>query len=392
VQNKLLSFICQKSNISYILFDTNFQIIQSFNNNADKGEDIRHSLYELVGFESMILAKQNIEIPMILRNDNYYDLFIEPFEEQEQTSFIAYLQQRSKESEHYANALQQINKKTLIYDTSEEKKDTQYYQEIKKNLMHIHVDLDGRITMINDAVSYFFNLESSAILGKHFSEFFIPQNENKAQKYTIFTAKNSFSKRIFFHANIIPLKNKNGVIYENIIIAQDISYLKEVKTELEYVQEHDTLTGLPNRHYLLKEIDARVQEEQKVMITLVDILDFSTINEDYGSHAGDMYLKHLVAIIQNTLETKDILSRLFADTFVILYEANKNREYVDILLQKVQESLKNNPLLYTQDDKIYADIAFLTQEIPTNAENAKELISQTEQKLQKLKTAKKLSL
>jgi len=391
VQDKLLSFICVKNNVSYILFDANFTILETFNTEGERGIDIRDVLYELVGFEDLILSKEKIEIPMILRKEHYYDLFIEPFCDNN-NCFIAYMQQRSLETQNYANLLQKINKKTLLYDTSDAKKEGEYFNEINKRLITLHVNLDGRITRINDAASHFFNLEASAMKGKHFSEFFIPQSTEANQKHTIFTAKDSFGERRFFHADVIALKNTKEEIEENIILLQDISYLKSIEKKLQYAQEHDTLTNLPNRHFLLKEIDRRLLNSSTVTVALLDLVGFSKINEEYGSHAGDMYIKHFVDIIQSIIEPKDLLARLFADHFVILFEENKHQNYITVLLQKIEDSLKQKPLLYTQEDTISTTVITTISKIPEDANSAKDLLESLEKKLSKIKITHQLSL
>ncbi|MEO1937578.1 MAG: sensor domain-containing diguanylate cyclase [Sulfurimonas sp.] len=385
MQEKLLSFICQKSQISYILFDEDFHITKTFLNESKIGSDIRETLWEIVGFEEDILREQKLEIPMILRENEYYDLFVEPFSNKEKKLFIAYMQQKSKDTHSYANVLKEINKKTLIFDTSDEKKESRYYQEINKRLLTLHVNSEGKITKVNDAVTYFFNTQNSALQGVHFSKLFTPQSSKKEAKSNIFVAKNSFGKEIFFHADIIPLKNRENKIVENIIIAQDVSYLKEIEKELQYAQEHDTLTGLPNRHYLLRAIEHR----EKPTIALLDIVSFHKVNEEYGAHAGDMLLKHTTSLLQSLLEPQDTLTRLFGDTFVILFESEKNRTYIDALVNKIKEAMHKNPLYYTQEDIITATLTIVVVETNDEPISAKELLKNGEKALQREKLLKK---
>jgi len=52
--------------------------------------------------------------------------------------------------------LKKINKTTLVYELSDEKKQNSSYKEINKHLITLHVDLDGYITMVNEASLHFF--------------------------------------------------------------------------------------------------------------------------------------------------------------------------------------------------------------------------------------------
>jgi diguanylate cyclase (GGDEF)-like protein len=388
VQEQLLSFICEKNGVSYILFDKDFHIKDSFEIDAKKESSVQDVLWELVGFEEEILADKKVAIPMVMREGLYYDLFIEPFYEKEQKLFIAYMQKKSKETEAYANVLKEINKKTLIFDTSDEKKESRSYQEINKRLLTLHVDAQGKISKVNDAVTYFFNCEKASMIGVHFSKFFTPQSSKNKNKSSIFVAKNSFDKEIFFHADVIPLSDKKGNVIENIIIAQDISYLKEIEKELEYAQEHDTLTGLPNRHAILRMIDTK----EDATIALLDIDSFATINEEYGAHAADMLLKHIVSLIEALLEPGDVLARLFGDSFIILFEEGKTKEYINVLLKKIAQTIQNNPLYYTHEDIITAKITTALASMQSDIDSAQDLLQSAQKALKREKLLKKAAL
>jgi diguanylate cyclase (GGDEF)-like protein len=389
MHNNLLGLICSKNNISYIVFDDDFRIIELHNVSARSGSDIREYLFEIIGLEDLILSQESVEIPMIKKGETYYDLSISPFfKSDDMTLFIAYMQERSKQTAEYAHVVKEINKKTLIYETGDEKKAGKYYKEINKRLLTLHVDLDGIITVANDAASHFFNLEKENIQGRHFSEFFIPQ-KSKTKNSSIFVAKNSLDKEIFFHADIIPLLDARNKIYENIIIAQDVSYLKEVEKELEYAQQHDTLTGVPNRHFLLKEIDKRIQKGANAPVALLDLRSFSLINEEYGAHAADMYLKYFTSVIKELIDPKDRVTRLYGDTFAILFEAEKNKNYIASILHKLSLELKSKPLYYTKEDAISTDFYFYVASATDDAKDAKELLELLKKEIQRKKIEEK---
>jgi len=386
----LLNFLCQKSAISYIIFDTAFRIIDTNDSNLNIDSDIRDSLYELVGLEESILAleMQNtpIVLPMLLREGDYYDLEIEAFHEEKDLLFIATLKKRSQHTQEYANVLKEINKKTLIYDLSEEKKESASHKEINKHLITLHIDLDGFITMVNDAALNFFNKERVKLINLHFSELFIPQKSQNSSHSKIFMAKNSANEDIFFHADFIPITNKEGNVIENIIVAQDITHLKRIKKELEYAQEHDTLTGLPNRHHFLKMLDTK---KKSFSLCFVDIDSFHTINEEYGAHAADMLLKHFTTLLVEFLDFEDSLIRLNADKFVICFDEEKNNSYIDILQKEVEQLTDKNPLYYNSEDIIHFTVTTLLLRYPDEIENTKELLSIVEKIMQRKKIDKK---
>ncbi len=392
MQTTLLKLLCQKNALSYIIFDANFLVVETNNESLAPNSDIHEYLWEIVGLEDEILAlskeKSSIELPMILRDGFYYDLEITGFEDHtNQTLFIATMQQKSKHSQEYADVLKKINKKTLIYELSDEKKQNSSYQEINKHLITLHVDLDGHITMINEAALHFFNLERDEMIGEHFSTFFQPQ-KSQLSTASIFIAKNSNEEDIFFHADIIPLADKSAKVFENIIVAQDITHLKKIKHELEYAQEHDTLTGLANRHRFLKVLDSKIEKSEEFFLCFVDIDSFHTLNEEYGAHAADMLLKHLSRLLLEFIEAGDMLMRLHADTFAIIFESGKKREYIEILLQRLPSLFIENPLYYSDEDIIEFHCTSLLLGYPHDIKKSKETLSLAHKLLQRKKIDK----
>ena len=182
----ITNLICLKSNISYIVFDENFSILDfsdHLENLVDESEhlmfgaDIRDIMWELVGMEERMHelyenSTYELHFPMILKGNEYYDLDIELFEDSVDKYFIAYLSKKTRESLSYANTIKEMNKKTLIYESEHKQSKEEHYQLINKRVLNFNVDMDGRITLVNDAFLHFFDLGRDEILGEHFSLFF----------------------------------------------------------------------------------------------------------------------------------------------------------------------------------------------------------------------------
>ena len=396
MQTNLLNLLCQKNALSYLVFDENFIATETNIADVKKESDIREFLWELVGLEEEILAiprnKKPIEIPMIHREDFYYDIEIDSLSNtKEKKLFIVTMQQKSKNTQEYADILKKINEKTLIYELSDEKKENDYYKEINKHLITLHVDLDGYITMVNEAALYFFHLEREKMVGEHFSTFFQAQ-KSQLSTSNIFIAKNASKEDVFFHADIIPLADKSAKVVENIIIAQDITHLKKIKHELEYAQEHDALTGLPNRHSFLQSVDKKIESQKEFFLCFVDIDDFHTINEEYGAHAADMLLKHLTTLLLEFIEANDKVMRINGDTFAIIFEAQKNKNYILLLLEKLTSLFFKNPLYYSDEDVIKFECREILLGYPDDIQESKEILPLAKKLLQREKINKQLDV
>ncbi len=87
---------------------------------------------------------------------------------------------------------------------------------------------------------------------------------------------------------------------------------------LTYEVNHDPLTGLPNRTYLVEVIDRGLQASGGVTLLFVDLDGFKTINDAHGHNAGDLALITAGHRMREVLRTADVLGRLAGDEFVVV--------------------------------------------------------------------------
>ena len=85
----------------------------------------------------------------------------------------------------------------------------------------------------------------------------------------------------------------------------------------------DSLTGLPNRHAFITELDNAVNRcvnDNIYMFTLIfiDLDGFKTINDILGHHAGDLLLVEISKRMRNFIRSSDVCARLGGDEFIIL--------------------------------------------------------------------------
>jgi diguanylate cyclase (GGDEF)-like protein len=221
-------------------------------------------------------------------------------------------------------------------------------------------------------------LEQDKIIGNHFSNYF------KTREFTIngesslvLNALDTMGKDTSFHADIIPLQ-KNNRVYENLIICQDRTYLKHLDKSLEYASGFDSLTGLPNRSPLLKQMDESIVKNEKdkkhFAICYIDIENFTQINDEYGYHAGDMLLKHTAQILSDFVRKEDMVSRIGGDEFVILIDKLQTKESVDKTLDRIIKLPAKNKLHYSEEDIIEFNFILGLSFYPYDSKNSNELI------------------
>jgi diguanylate cyclase (GGDEF)-like protein len=399
--NNIINLLCEKNKISYIIFDKEYKIIEfseTLENIADDkkqlgiGQDIREVLWETIGLEEELDAlynggKQNsLHFPMILKANEYYDLDIETFTEApDEKRFIAYAIQKPKESLAYLTMVKEINKKTLIYEIEDKKSKQQHFDLINQKLLNFNVDMDGFITSVNNAFVLFFDKGDDEIIGKHFSAFFKARDFNlNANATIIFNAKNTKNEIISFHANIIPV-TKDGVVCENTIICQDITYLKQIEKELKFAALHDSLTGLPNRSHLLKQIDSAIKtadkNQQGFSICFIDLNEFKDVNDTYGYHAGDMLLKHIAKVLSAFIREDDLVARIGGDEFIILFNTIYKEKDIEKMFQRLLELPSKHPLIYSEDDIIEFSYSLGIVNYPKDAKDTLSLLKHADKRM-----------
>ena len=400
----VLPIVCNKYNITCILFDENYKVIEYSKNIqsiiSDKSElklqeDIRTYFWEFIGLESEFediyaLKKDSLNIPMVFKNDNYYDIDIELCEIQSgKKMFLAMFTKETKFAANYSSMLQKINHETLIFEEKKKNMETNehYYNLINKNIISFHVDSDGMITEVNEACLLFFGFSNNKMIGHHFSTFFITRESNIAlsnNETVILRAVDVNGIDVFFHSNIIPIKG-NQTICENIIICQDITHLKRVESELEYAVNHDSLTGLPNRTLLLKRVDELLEksknEEISFALCFIDLDKFKSVNDNIGHHAGDMLLKYTGEVLKKVVRDCDTVARIGGDEFIILFENLGHKEFLPSTLKRIENLKKDEPLYYQRGTIIPLTFSLGLSIYPNHGLDIKSLLEHADKEM-----------
>lgn len=80
----------------------------------------------------------------------------------------------------------------------------------------------------------------------------------------------------------------------------------------------DSLTGVYNREFFIRTIEAKLKAKRKFTILMLDVDEFKEINDKYGHLAGDRALQEFVNKIKKMLRKEDFLYRYGGDEFAII--------------------------------------------------------------------------
>lgn len=105
---------------------------------------------------------------------------------------------------------------------------------------------------------------------------------------------------------------------------RDISEARQQDLELARIAKTDTLTGLPNRHWLNDALPGMLQRAheagQRLALIAIDLDDFKNINDALGHRTGDLLLASVAKAMRDAIPEKYHLARIGGDEFVAVLE------------------------------------------------------------------------
>lgn len=176
---------------------------------------------------------------------------------------------------------------------------------------------------------------------------FIDHSEGEVRSEQTVVTKSG--ARIPVLKTVVPIELKGEpLLLEAFVDITDIKYaeqkLKEHEKQLEYLADHDTLTGLPNRRLFHRCLSRHLAQARRnahsLAIMLLDLDHFKTINDSLGHAAGDLLLKLVAERMRCTLRKSDMVARLGGDEFTVLLPHVQSPDDVLRIVAKLKKALE----------------------------------------------------
>jgi len=103
---------------------------------------------------------------------------------------------------------------------------------------------------------------------------------------------------------------------------EELEDLVNLRTrQLHQRSNYDALTKLPNRHFLIEQLEHQIEiaqrENSKIAVLFLDLDRFKIINDNLGHSIGDQVLKIAAERLSKAIRSNDNLARWGGDEFVI---------------------------------------------------------------------------
>jgi diguanylate cyclase (GGDEF)-like protein/PAS domain S-box-containing protein len=142
--------------------------------------------------------------------------------------------------------------------------------------------------------------------------------------------------------SISAVHDEQGQVSAYVSVSTDLSALKAAHHQLDYLANHDTLTGLPNRTLFFDRLQraiAAVRGGGQLAVLMFNVDRLQRINDSLGHVAGDAALREIAARAAALAGPSDTAARLGGDEFVLLLTRCDDTEDVIVAARTLVDSI-----------------------------------------------------
>jgi len=192
--------------------------------------------------------------------------------------------------------------------------------------------------------------------------------------------------------SISSIKSETGEIAHYVAGFSDISKIKEVESQLEYLANHDPLTGLVNRLLFMKILETSINSSRSgdslFGLMFIDLDNFKNINDSLGHSIGDSVLIKVAHRLKETLRENDLICRYGGDEFILLVKEVSSRNDLVTISNNLIKSLEY-PIFHHQELPLFVGASIGICVYPDDGQSVEHLIQYSDAAMFKAKAAGK---
>lgn len=151
--------------------------------------------------------------------------------------------------------------------------------------------------------------------------------------------------------------------------------LVEKNKQLIYLSNHDALTNLYNRRYLMNALEkelTKIAPNETLALLFVDLDRFKIINDTYGHAVGDQILIEVSRRLEALNNKNGFLARLGGDEFVFAFHTSHDYDEIEKIAQQIIDGCSK--IIEIEGHSFYLTITVGISIYPLDAQNANELL------------------
>jgi diguanylate cyclase (GGDEF)-like protein len=153
-----------------------------------------------------------------------------------------------------------------------------------------------------------------------------------------------------------------------VVTHEDVSVLKRAELASQTLANVDNLTGAMSRQHFMCLADQELARSKRYQLPLVvlmlDLDHFKSVNDNYGHPTGDVVLKRFVQTVKGVLRESDLIGRIGGEEFAVLLP-NTTQEGGCALANRIIEAVRANPVVFEKQTVAYTvsiGASYLTQQ------------------------------
>ncbi|MFK8793912.1 diguanylate cyclase [Planococcus plakortidis] len=112
---------------------------------------------------------------------------------------------------------------------------------------------------------------------------------------------------------------------------------------LEHESTHDALTGLPNLRFFHEKARQLKYRGVPMAIVMMDVDHFKNYNDTHGHPAGDVVLRSIGQLMEETARHEDIIARYGGEEFILCFTGVSTERQAFELADLLRERIENHP-------------------------------------------------
>lgn len=209
---------------------------------------------------------------------------------------------------------------------------------------------DGIITDGNEALTRLTGYSLQEVTGLSIFNFISPEWRATALEYTRSGREDPYEVTICHkdgHAIPVEIVGKTMPLHHadyRVVVVRDITARKQAQEREAFIALHDTLTQLPNRHFLMEQLSQVLslarRRQGRVAVLFMNLDHFKTVNDSLGHHAGDQLLRNVAERLRNGVSDADVVARLGGDEFVVVLTDIQTPDDAAMVADKLLDSMQ----------------------------------------------------